>query len=56
MTLIRAFAKVDKDGKIPIPNNIRREVNLKEGNLVEIKTSGPSQAQHIVIHKRKNPR
>ena len=56
MTLMRAFAKVDKDGKIPIPNNIRREVKLKEGNLIEIKLSGPSQAQHIVIHKRKNPR
>ena len=56
MTLIRAFAKVEKDGKIPISNNIRREVNLKEGSLVEIKISGPSQAQHIVIHKRKNPR
>ena len=53
MALMRAFTKVDKDGKIPIPNNIRREVNLKEGSLVEIKVSGPVQAQHIMIHKRK---
>jgi len=56
MSLMRAFAKVDKDGKISIPGNIRREVDLKEGNVVEIKVSGPVQAHHIVIHKRKNPR
>ena len=56
MSLIRAFTKVDKDGKISIPRNIRREMDLKEGNQVEIKVSGPAQAHHIVIHKRKNPR
>jgi len=56
MTLMRAFAKVDKEGKIPIPNNIRREADLKEGQLVELKVSGPSQGQFIVIHKRQNPR
>ncbi len=31
MTLMRGFAKVDKEGKIPIPSNIRRETDLKEG-------------------------
>jgi AbrB family looped-hinge helix DNA binding protein len=56
MTLMRAFSKVDKDGKVTIPDNIRRETGLKEGQLVEIKVSGPQRAQHIVIHKRKNAR
>jgi len=56
MALMRAFAKVDKEGKIPIPSNIRREADLKEGQLVEIKVSGPNGAQYIVIHKRDGAR
>jgi len=56
MALMRAFAKVDKDGKISIPSNIRREADLKEGQLVEIKVSGPNRAQYITIHKRENIR
>jgi len=56
MSLMRAFAKVDKDGRISIPANIRREIDLKEGQLVEIKVSGQNRAQYIVIHKRKTAR
>ena len=56
MALMRAFAKVEKDGKISIPDNIRREIDLKEGQLLEIKVSGPNRAQYIVIHKRKAAR
>jgi len=56
MALMRAFARVEKDGKISIPGNIRREIDLKEGQLVEIKVSGPKRAQYVVIHKRKTAR
>ena len=56
MALMRAFAKVDKEGKISIPTNIRREVDLKEGQLVEIKVSGTGRAHHIVINKRQSGR
>lgn len=56
MTLMRSFSKVDEKGKILIPNNIRRETGLKPGQLVEVKISGPVQAQYIVIHKREKAR
>ena len=56
MALMRAFARVDKDGKIPIPGNIRRQVDLKEGQLVEVKLAGGHGAHHIVINKRKAAR
>ncbi len=56
MALMRGFAKVDGDGKISIPGNIRREVGLREGQMVEIKISGPNRAPFIVIHKRQNAR
>lgn len=56
MPLMRAFSKVDQEGKIAIPRNIRREVGLKEGQMVEIKVSGPNRSQFIVIHRRENAR
>jgi len=56
MGLMRAFGKVDEEGKISIPNNIRREVGFREGQMVEIKVSGPNRAQFIVIHKRQSAR
>ena len=52
MALMRAFSKVDKEGKISIPSNIRRQVDLKAGQLVEVKLAGGNRAHHIVIHKR----
>ena len=55
--LMRGFAKVDKEGKIPIPGNIRRAIGgLKPGQLVEIKVTGPQQKAWIVIQKRKATR
>lgn len=56
MTLMRAFSKVDDQGKITIPSNIKREVDLKPGQLVEIKVQGPKQDQYIVVHKRESAR
>jgi bifunctional DNA-binding transcriptional regulator/antitoxin component of YhaV-PrlF toxin-antitoxin module len=56
MALMRGFSKVDKEGKIAIPRNIRKEIGLEPDQLVEIKVSGPNQAQYIVIHKREQAR
>jgi len=56
MALMRGFSKVDKEGRIPVPKNIRREANLKEGQLVEVKLQGPGLAQYITIKARRQPR
>ena len=56
MTLMRSFSKVDKEGKIAIPGNIRRETGLSPGQLVEIKVSGPQLAQYLMIKKRREAR
>lgn len=56
MTLMRAFSKVDEKGKITIPSNIKREVDLKPGQLIEIKVQGSKQAQYIVVRKQKTAR
>jgi bifunctional DNA-binding transcriptional regulator/antitoxin component of YhaV-PrlF toxin-antitoxin module len=56
MTLMRAFSKVEKEGKIAIPGNIQREAGLKEGQLVELKILGASAKKSILITARKSAR
>ncbi len=54
MTLIRAFCRVDEQGKIPIPTNVRTQAKLKPGQLVEIKLTGAGKAKTLVICQREN--
>ncbi len=54
--LMRAFAKVDADGKLSIPNNIRREVGLKAGQLVELKVVGASKQKQLLLSVRESAR
>lgn len=56
MALMRGFSKVDEKGNIPIPSNIRREIGLEEGKLVEIKVQGTQHQQYIIIKTRKAAR
>jgi len=56
MTLMRAFSKVDKDGKIKLPGNIQRAADLKEGQLVELKVMGANRKKGILIASRENAR
>ena len=52
MTLMRAFSKVDKEGKIQLPGNIQRVADLKEGQLVELKIVGASRKKNILSTSR----
>lgn len=52
MTLIRAFSKVDGQGKIAIPAHIRTQAKLKIGQLVEIKLAGAGKAKNLIIFQR----
>ena len=56
MPLIRAFSKVDEEGKIPIPANIRTQAKLKPGQLVEIKLTGAGKAKSLIISQREEIR
>ena len=37
VALTRVYVRVDKDGKVAIPDNIRRATGLQPGQLVEVK-------------------
>lgn len=52
MALIRLFARVGKDGKVTIPNNVSRQVGFKLGQLVEVKVVG----KRIAISAKDNGR
>ncbi|TRZ91515.1 hypothetical protein D4R89_02775 [bacterium] len=52
MALIRAFSKVEKDGRIKLPANIQRAAGLQEGGLVEIKVVGASRKKSILMTPR----
>jgi len=56
MALIRAFAKVDKEGKIQIPGNIQRAADLKEDQLVEMKIVGASRKKNVLVSAKSNAR
>ena len=56
MALMRGFSRVDEQGKIAIPSNIRREAKLEKGQLVEVKVQGSALAQFITIKPRKAAR
>lgn len=56
MALMRAFSKVDKDGKIKLPGNIQRAANLEEGQLVELKIVGASAKKGVLLTARKSAR
>ena len=56
MTLMRAFSKVDKEGKIKLPGNIQRAADLREGQLVELKIVGASKKKSILITSKESTR
>lgn len=54
--LMRGFSRVDEEGRIPIPKNMRRETKLESGQLVEIKVQGPGVKPFLIINSRKKAR
>ena len=56
MVLMRAFSKVDKEGNIKLPHNIKREAGIKEAQLVELKITGAGRKKNILITLRENAR
>ena len=52
MTLMRAFSRVDKEGRIKLPGNIQRAADLKEGRIVELKVTGASRKKSILVTSR----
>jgi AbrB family looped-hinge helix DNA binding protein len=53
MALVKGLSRVDEDGRIAIPKNIRKEAGLSKGQLVEIRVQGTRLAHiNIKAYKR----
>ncbi len=52
MSLIRAFAKVDDKGRIQIPANVLKTMNIKSGQTFEFK---PLHRHKIQLMRRERP-
>lgn len=51
-TLIKSFARVDSKGRVLLPGNIRRALEIKENQLLELKIIGTSRNRNLLISKR----
>lgn len=48
-TLVRTFGRVDPEGRLLLPPNIRRALQVKKNQLVELKIIGTSRNRHLLI-------
>jgi bifunctional DNA-binding transcriptional regulator/antitoxin component of YhaV-PrlF toxin-antitoxin module len=55
-SLLRGIAKVDSGGKIEIPRNILKAMDLKGESIVELKIAGSGRTMKIIMSKRRNYR
>ena len=53
MTLLRVFSKIDGKNKITIPRGIRRELNIKPGDRLELTLCGINKARKLLVSKSK---
>ncbi|HHT9131502.1 MAG TPA: hypothetical protein ACFYED_03345 [Candidatus Tripitaka californicus] len=53
MTLIRTFARIDGEGRILLPTNIKKFAGLVEGEVVELRLVG---ADGRILISKKEPK
>jgi len=51
-SLVKSFVRVDSKGRVSIPENIRRALELREDQLLELKVIGTSRNRNLLISKR----
>jgi len=51
--LLRVFSKIDDKNKITIPRGIRRELNIKPGDRIELMLGGINKARKLLVSKPK---
>lgn len=51
MTLLRVFSKMDDKNMITIPRGIRKELNVKPGDRLELRLGGINKARKLLVSK-----
>ena len=53
MALLRVFSKMDDKNKLMIPRGIRKELNIKPGDRLELTLGGINKARKLLVLKPK---
>jgi len=51
-TLIKALARLDSEGRIQLPANIRRALGLKPGQVLELRRIGSGPNRRLMVLPR----
>jgi bifunctional DNA-binding transcriptional regulator/antitoxin component of YhaV-PrlF toxin-antitoxin module len=51
-TLIRALTRVDSEGRIRLPSNLRRALGLKPNHVLELRTVGRGRNRRLMVLPR----
>ena len=51
MTLLRVFSKMDDKNKITIPRGIRKDLNIKPGDRLELTLGGINKVRKLFVSK-----
>ncbi|MEI7481375.1 MAG: hypothetical protein WCK75_03400 [Elusimicrobiota bacterium] len=54
--LIRVYSKMDAKNKIALPRGIRRELDIRPGEKLELQVKGMKNAKKLVIAKQNSRR
>jgi bifunctional DNA-binding transcriptional regulator/antitoxin component of YhaV-PrlF toxin-antitoxin module len=49
---VRALARVDAEGRVALPTNIRRSLGLKQNQVLELRTVGTGRGRRLMIEPR----
>jgi len=50
--LMRALTRIDSEGRILLPSNIRRALRLKPKHVLELRTIGGGRSQRLMVLPR----
>ena len=50
--LMRALTRIDSEGRILLPSNIRRALRLKPNHVLELRTIGGGRSQRLMVLPR----
>lgn len=51
-TLMKTLARIDPEGRIPLPANIRRALGLKPDQVLELRTIGSGRNRRLMVLPR----
>ena len=51
MAILRLFSNMDEKNKITIPRGMRKELNIKPGDRLELTLGGINKARKLIISK-----